>query len=144
MALRDYLSARRSEIEAQIKQLKAELLEIKVAENAISGEVHQKFEPAKRAGIREGSIKDWILKVLDGKSEGLETDEIISVVSVVGGPSVTRSSMTPQLSRLKSAGFLTQEDRRWRLADQAGRKNETPDGHQPSGASNEEVNDLLG
>ena len=44
------------------------------------------------------------MRVLRENQDGLETDEVISAVKAAGGLEVPRSSMTPQLSRLKAAG----------------------------------------
>jgi len=126
MALRDFLSARRSEIETQLKALKAELEEIRVAEAAINGVsalapsaaatgVRRLGRP-KGTEIRPGSIKDWIKKALFDENDGLETEEIISKINRMGGPPVPRNSMAPQLSRLKSDdGLITLEGKRWKL-----------------------------
>lgn len=114
MALIDYLAGRRSEIEAQIKALKGELSDIRIAEAALLGE--SKTPGAGASGssaVKEGSIKDWVLKVLDRSWEGYETDEILKAISTIGGPDIPRTSITPQLSRLKQAGLIVLDDRKW-------------------------------
>ena len=114
MALLDYLRARRDEIEGTMKALKAELAEIRVAEAALTGE-----PPVRRSVggniLRLGTIKDWTMKALEGFPDGLETEAVIEAVRHMGGPLVERSSITPQLSRLKAAGLIMQEGRLWRL-----------------------------
>jgi len=148
MALSDYLASRRAEIEAQIKALRAELTEIRIAEDALAGATPTRAAVASATGpatVRTGSIKDWVLKALMHEPEGLETDAVIFKVREIGGPEVSRNSMTPQLSRLKAARLIGQEGRLWRLPSKTEPQNdETPDGYQPSGASeHEEVDDDL-
>lgn len=141
MALSDYLAERRREIEAEIKALKAELAEIRIAEEALLGAPSKAGASVIARGplaVREGSIKDWILKALTLGPIGMETDDVISTVRTIGGPEIPRSSMTPQLSRLKAVGVVELEGRLWRLAEAAasqGLKKETPDGGNPSGVS---------
>ena len=122
MALRDYLDYRRAALEAEIKVLQAELAEIRAAEAAISGldggaPVVAVRRQRQNQTVREGSIKAWILKVLDQYEldGGLVTDDVIRAVEVMGGPEVPRNSMTPQLSRLKKGGLIMQQGRKWRL-----------------------------
>jgi len=126
MTLRAYLLSRSAAIEAEIKVLEVELAEIRVAQAAISGEADAiPSTPIRRrrrpTTVRDGSIKAWILRVLaefepDG---GLVTDDVIHAVEAMGGPEVLRNSMTPQLSRLKANGVITQQGRRWKLAPPA-------------------------
>lgn len=138
MALLDYLSSRRAEIEAQIKALRAELAEIRIAEAALSGEASSKTvvaTPKGSAVVREGSIKDWVLKALTQAPLGLQTDAVIMGIREVGGPDVARSSITPQLSRLKGDGLITYNEGKWWLTPSGPRSHETPVGYQPTGVS---------
>lgn len=122
MALLDYLQQRRSEIEAQIKALKAELGEIRVATDALTSSDVVSVSTSgvtafrtKQSAVREGTIKDWVLRALEDVPEGLETDDVTQRVQDIGGPEVPRNSMTPQLSRLKRDGLITQVGRNWQL-----------------------------
>lgn len=152
MALLDYLTQRREEIEAQIKGLRSELAEIRIAETALRGEPEAKRATVTNgAVIKAGTIKDWILKALMAyPAEGLETDGVIEAIRKMGGPLVERSSITPQLSRLKAARVLGHDGRHWRLPtdeEKAATKlyeelvgplsqnDEASDGYQPSDAS---------
>jgi hypothetical protein len=123
MALKDYLDTRRTEIEADIKRLRAELADIKKAEAAVYGGPGDQ-PPARRTrrgtGVRVGSIKDWILRALRREPLGLETEDVIAAVQAIGGPVVPRNSMTPQLSRLKAAGLVTLDGRLWRIVQEEG------------------------
>jgi hypothetical protein len=146
MALRDYLAARRDEIEGQMKALKAELGEIRIAEAALSGEPTRRNAVTGAQGpspVREGSIKDWVLKALQVIEGGTETEDIIAGVLGIGGPLVPRNSMTPQLSRLKAMGLLVQEGRNWKLASGTAQNDETP-GVSPPDVPEVEEEDLLG
>jgi hypothetical protein len=136
MALRDYLASRRAEIEEQIKALRDELSEIRVAEAAITGTTPIARPQSPKETVptfRDGSIKDWILKALEaGPPHGLETEDVITWVELLGGPNVPRSSMTPQLSRLKSSGFILLDGRNWRLVSASDQKDEAPGVQPPS------------
>lgn len=118
MALKDYLAVRRSDIETQIKALKAELAEIRVAEAALDAapDVTATTPRPAQGAVRSGTIKEWVLKALAGSLNGYETDQVMSAVKMIGGPDVPRNSMTPQLSRLKSEGLIVQEGRYWKAA----------------------------
>jgi hypothetical protein len=133
MTIRDILAARRAELEAQVKDLMIELAQIDAAEKAIEG-VSSGFGPqadfiaplqptanADRSASkpRDGTIKDWICKALAANAHGLETEAVIEAVKQLGGPEVIRSSMSPQLSRLKSDGVIKQVGRLWILEPQA-------------------------
>ena len=140
MTLKNYLASRRAEIEMQIKALKIELSEIRVAEEALSANPGSRSIVSTSRGpavVRQGSIKDWIIRALTDNPLGLETDAVIREIVQIGGPTVERSSVTPQLSRLKSIGLIEQQGRFWKLPIQPAQE-ETPDGSQPSGASDDE------
>jgi hypothetical protein len=147
MALMDYLSARREQIEAQIKALRSELTEIKIAEAALSGgspgdHLVMTVYPGGMT-IRPGSIKDWIVKALTAFPDGLETDSVIEAIRHMGGPFFGRSSTTPQLSRLKAAGLIEYNGRHWRLPLKgAPKKNETPGVQPPDASEDEDFSDL--
>jgi hypothetical protein len=147
MALLDYLTTRRGEIEAQMKALKAELAEIRIAEEAlVGGQTTRTVMSGTRGSstVRAGSIKDWIMKALMQASKGLETDEVIEAVTAIGGPTVLRNSMTPQLSRLKGAGLIEQEGRLWRLVSHNAAQNDEALGVQPPSApEDEDYSDLV-
>ncbi|MBU1379116.1 MAG: hypothetical protein KKE02_23800 [Alphaproteobacteria bacterium] len=154
----DYLATRREEIETQMRALRNELNEIRIAEAALSGAPSGRTVMIGARGptfVRDGTIKDWVMRALSSFENGLETDSVIEAIRKMGGPFVERSSITPQLSRLKAAGLIGQNGRLWRLPteeDKAqhldlhrrfsvavlGQKNETPDGG-TSGASDEEA-----
>ena len=130
MKLKDYLATRRVEIEGEMKALKGELAEIRIAEEALSGAPTNKTvvrSPRGRSVVREGSIKDWVLKALMTFGIGLETEDVIAAVQNIGGPAVVRNSMTPQLSRLKADGLISLDGGKWSLVQpNLGPNNETP------------------
>ena len=114
----DYLATRREEIEAQMRALRAELNEIRIAEAALSGSPLGRTVMSGVRGsaiVRDGTIKDWIMRALGAFDTGLETDAVIEAIRKMGGPLVERSSITPQLSRLKAAGLIGHNGRLWRL-----------------------------
>jgi hypothetical protein len=97
--------------------------------------------------VRARSIKDWILKALgtDDYYSGLVTDDVITAIGVIGGPEVSRSSITPQLSRLKADKLIEQEGRHWRLVRRVlPQKDETPGGGTPGVSDEDDITILLG
>jgi hypothetical protein len=130
MDLDDFIAKRRADITRQISALQMELAKLDAAEQAAARirvgwgieqapSTSQMRQPAKGRPIRAGSIKDWILKALNVRPGGLETEEVITQVGLLGGPDVPRNSMTPQLSRLKQAGWIVQVGRLWMLPGNA-------------------------
>jgi len=73
----------------------------------------------------------------------METDAVIEGIRKMGGPLVERSSITPQLSRLKATGLISHDGRLWRLPAAAPQKDETP-GVSPPSVSDEEFEELFG
>lgn len=120
MSLRNLLAARRGEIDKQIEVLRAELAEITVAEAAIG---HEPTIEA-RLKLRQGSIKEAVIGVLRASPRGLKTDEIIEGLKN-SGMIVMRSSLTPQLSRLKAQGALQLMNSHWILTSLAEPSSET-------------------
>lgn len=122
---------RRVEIEAQIKTLKGELAEIRIAEAALAGGDTSRAPVSSQQGpgaIRKGTIKHWVLLALAESGEPLTTEKVIEAVNIIGGPDVPRNSMTPQLSRLKAEGLIELDGRLWRLAPTRPQNDETPSG----------------
>jgi len=133
MTIRDILAARRTELESQVKGLMIELAQIDAAEKAIESvqsgfEAQADFRAVSQptgnvdrsaSKPRGGTIKDWICKALAANPSGLETESVILAVKQLDGPEVLRSSMSPQLSRLKSDGVINQVGRLWVLEQQA-------------------------
>jgi hypothetical protein len=99
-SLREFIRAREADIQKQIESLRSELRDLALARQAIDG------APAPRnPTVQRGTaptIKEMILEVLEKRPNGGVADQIIEWVKADYGVDVPRSSMSPQLSRLKS------------------------------------------
>jgi hypothetical protein len=115
--LREFLASRRSGIKAEIAALRRELQEIDAAERAISGTAQSSPAPATVVSVAGGlSIKDKILAVLRDCPEGGDVATIIDLIQQQFGETIVKSSLSPQLSRLKGEGRVVTEHKIWRLA----------------------------
>lgn len=105
--LRQFLSRREAEILEQMKVLEKELSEIRAAWTALQSEV--------AAGPPRPSvtIKDMIRQILKGRPDGLRAKELLREIQDRFGVAIERTSLSPQLSRLREAGEITLEHRRW-------------------------------
>ena len=123
--LRQYLDSREREIASQMASLKTELAEIRVAKAAIEGNA-----PTHLKGTRSRDLgqRGMILKVLDQRSAGGRSDEIVQWVREDFGVDIALSSASSQLSRMKSQDtsvVLDQATKIWRSANQASNGNAT-------------------
>jgi hypothetical protein len=133
MDLAGFIQTRRAEIADEIRVLQKELARLDAAERAAarvdvgwqtaSSEetVAVQARPKRGPSVRVGTIKDWIVKALASQPGGLQTEEVIIAIELIGGPTVPRNSMTPQLSRLKKNGVITYSGKHWMVVQpQAG------------------------
>ena len=119
--LRDFIAKRKAEIREQMTALRQELSELQRAEAAISGEPASPSTRQTTAGQPgKGTIKDMILQVLEDRAKGAESPEVIDLIKARFDVEVPRTSMSPQLSRLKADGLLTIIGKNWILPKHAG------------------------
>ena len=144
VSLREFLrtqkAALRAEIEpleAQLAQLRRELADVEKAEQALGP------PPVEQAGrdllsawsaasaaatsrgvLREGSIKDFVVRVLSERAEGMSALDILAAINRRFGTDYPRTSLSPQLSRLKNEGILVRDGLVWRLAKEEGPEGE--------------------
>ncbi len=62
------------------------------------------------------TIKEAAIEALADKPFGMTANDILKVVNEKLGTDYPRSSLSPQLSRLKSEGLVYREEDRWVLA----------------------------
>jgi len=113
-SFRDFLEIREKEIRDLRSQLLVELREIKTAKMAIqNNDSTEDSEPVKP----KKTIKDMVQDVLKEHGDGGSADQIIEWIAKSFKTDIARSSLSPQLSRLKSEGVLTTgpADGFWRL-----------------------------
>lgn len=103
----------------------------------------QDIEPAQSTGEitrrrpKAMTMKDATVAVLQAHGRGLTALEILEKMNSQFGWNYERSSLSPQLSRLKSEGKLTRNGQIWSLA--AAETNEAPADGNPLNASEPEV-----
>lgn len=69
--------------------------------------------PAKR--LPKGQIKRLVLEVLGDNPIGLDALQILDKINQRASKPYMRTSLSPQLSRLKDDGYITLEGKIWRL-----------------------------
>ena len=119
LPLRAYLAERKSDIQGQIKALRAELAEIDAAERALSSAESSKLAPRERgsSGTGRKTLKEMALEALAEYPEGAIALEILETIKAKFGADIARESLSPQLSRLGQDGVLTRSGMHWRLAN---------------------------
>lgn len=99
--IRDLIKKKKQELLHQIKLLKADLIEVRLLEKTLS-ERTKKFateqELRKKGNM---TFQDMILDVLSEKPEGARATEILFLIEQKFNVKIERSSISPQLSRLK-------------------------------------------
>lgn len=114
-SLREFIRAREADIQKQIESLRSELRDLTLARQAIEGAPASR-QPAVQRGVTP-TIKEMILEALEKRPSGGVADQIIEWVKADYGVDVPRSSMSPQLSRLKSdlSVYLHAKTKVWQL-----------------------------
>jgi hypothetical protein len=98
--LRDFIANREAEIREQLKALKAEQKELQLAKAALDGP-----EPATSTPKSGGmTIKDMALFVLrtEAAKDGMTSHQILAGIKQEFHREIDRTSLSPQLSRLKA------------------------------------------
>lgn len=126
--LRQFLSERREQIQAQMKTLRAELREIEAATAALpdATSIGESRAAVARERRRGPTLKVLAVQVLKHYPDGLEANDIRQKIAETHGIEIKRSSMSPQLSRLAKDGIVRLAGRRWLLlSEQAAPIDET-------------------
>lgn len=111
--LRDFIAQRETEIRDLQKALKLELRELQVAKAALEGQPTAATSPSGAAL----TIKDMARQVLDGQPNGLNSSGILDGIKKLFDRDVERTSLSPQLSRLKDDKELVLNGEVWFTAD---------------------------
>jgi sugar-specific transcriptional regulator TrmB len=105
--LRQFLSRREGEIVEQLKALERELAEIRAAWAALQSEADA---PSPK---QSPTIKDMVRQILRGRPDGLRSRELLKEIQERFGVSIERTSLSPQLSRLRESEEITLVNGRW-------------------------------
>jgi len=118
--IREYLAQRRTDIQAQIKLLRAELSEVDVAEKAlaaVSGETPVRRDRGTAGSGARKTLKEMATEILQDHPDGLEANSILAEIERRYFVTVQRESLSPQLSRLGQEGVLNREGWLWKLSN---------------------------
>jgi hypothetical protein len=114
--LRDFLANRETEIRQQIKLLRAELSELKQARAAIEQPGNQSDDSVDQVSdSRQHTIKDMVRHVFakPEAAQGLAAGEVLEAIDREFCKKIERTSLSPQLSRLRESGDVVLQDGRW-------------------------------
>ncbi len=111
--LRDFITAREAEIKSQVKALRAELGDLKKAKSALdpsSGEIESGEQQSGSV-----TIKDMVRAILKSDSSGLTATDILTKIKENFARDLGRTSLSPQLSRMKEDGEVVVRENLWFL-----------------------------
>lgn len=120
-----YLLNRRKQLELELSELQAELTRVKMAIIAVN-----RTAPSENANVRPvggldynplntKSIKEMILEVLDSAPRGLKALGILECINEGYSIKLERTSLSPQLSRLKRDGKIHKTGLYWAKVSKA-------------------------
>jgi hypothetical protein len=121
--LREPLLVKMNELRAALTEIDKERKEVSIALNAIDlKERHPQMvidavdDVMKSISNPDMTIKEAVLATLSKYHGGLTANTILAEVNLLLGTSYLRTSLSPQLSRLKGDGFIILEGNIWKLA----------------------------
>lgn len=127
LTTQEFINTRSKVILKQIKDLREELTALRNLKSTLSGKSNN--DKAKKNRINM-TFQEMIIDVLnDLPSKGAEALKIIDLIKQKHGKTILRSSISPQLSRLKDKAVLELNDNIWTLSEEfIYNKNEGPAG----------------
>jgi hypothetical protein len=139
----EFITSRSKAILKQIQDLRQELAVLRALKTSLSGK--SIITAASQYSRNQGGMtfQDMIVDVLnDQPNKNAEALKIIELIRVKHGKVIQRTSISPQLSRLKFKGVLYLRDNIWSLTEKyKAEKNEGPAGPSDDGDTS---SDLLG
>lgn len=126
----DFIARRRRELDEEETELRKRLSVIAMERehlfnaekvsfgvNTPESEVVRAIRKRKR-GIKPGTIMASVINILKDSREGLTSSEILEKLNLSREANwLKRESLSPQLSRLRQAGFIELDGSIWRLSD---------------------------
>jgi hypothetical protein len=112
--LRDFIAQREAQIRDQQKALKAELRDLQVAKTALELQRPPDATSPSNSGT---TIKEMAREVLSSQPNGLNSSGILDGIKKTFGREIERTSLSPQLSRLKEDGELALKGEVWFTSD---------------------------
>lgn len=147
--LRDFIIRRRGELDAaeaplreQLREIEAERVELGRAALTIGLPDDPAARPAlkvhpkpRRRAAAEATIKEAVLEILNDHAGGLTALDILAAVNRRLNVEYPRTSLSPQLSRLKAEGWVDLNGTFWSLAKSKSQKEEAADANLAGGTS---------
>ena len=125
----DFIARRTQELDADEIVLKRKLREIEIEREHLHNALKVSFgintpesEVARairkrKGGIKPGTIMDDVMKILTFRREGLTASDILERLNLSRKSNwIKRESLSPQLSRLRQAGFIELDGSIWKLS----------------------------
>lgn len=136
-SLRTFIADRRAQLLLEIEMLRSELADLDKAEAALGASAAPSSDAAPK------TLKGMAIDILRRHSAaGLTAGQILLAMQRRFDLKIERSSLSPQLSRLKREGILVQEGKYWRRAGAVNKeaaylgpsKENEPSGESPNGS----------
>ncbi|MER9952548.1 hypothetical protein [Mesorhizobium sp. M0047] len=102
-------------IEDEIRQIESAAAAANIKIDDSAGADQKKITPASADENAPRTMKDAAIEALRGATGGMTTVDILEIVNDKLGTIYPRSSLSPQLSRLKGDGIIYRKDGRWIL-----------------------------
>jgi hypothetical protein len=128
----EFIARRRRELDRAEEELRRKLLaleaereQLAIAETLMIGEKTPSSEikraiSKRRKGIQPGTIMSRVVRILEQSPDGLTAYDILTILNNQDGyDPIARESLSPQLSRLKQAGYLVYANSIWKLLPEA-------------------------
>lgn len=115
--LRDFVNKRKKEILFQLKELRSELRDLKAVETTLNpASALGESSKTNARGARSGpTLQDMILEVLKREKSGLTAIQILEKIEEKFEKQVPRSSLSPQLSRLRAKEVIALNAGLWEV-----------------------------
>lgn len=103
----------------EITERKLELLRALLNDSENKVVVQRKKSRSRARGPQPkfGSIMEAVLEILESEESGLTAKDILMRLNQSKFPELLRTSLSPQLSRLKQRGYLEYGKKLWRITD---------------------------
>lgn len=139
----EFIAERTKVIQSEIKALRDELAALKSLKAALSGSKSPESGASKTRRVSGHTFQEMIVDVLNDLVDGAaDANYIIDLIDKKFKKKIQRSSISPQLSRLKAKGVLDLNDNVWSLTENyRAQKNSGPAGPDDSGDT---LSDILG
>ena len=136
-SLADFIARRRDELDAEQLPLAQRLMSIKIEKDqlrraALAAGIEVEPAPESQGSVRgkrlrEGTIKTAVVAILKEVGRPMTALELLDRVNERQGSTLMRTSLSPQLSRLKDERTIKLTDKLWHLPEQSVSENEEPD-----------------